>query len=68
MKQKASMTREKLVKTILTIVMSGISVIYVLPVLAVVLNSFKLNTFVKTDTFALPNAASYAGFANFIRV
>lgn len=67
MKQKASVTREKLVKTILTIVMSVISIIYVLPVLAVVLNSFKLNTFVKTDTFALPTAESYAGWANFIK-
>jgi raffinose/stachyose/melibiose transport system permease protein len=54
-------------KTILTIIMSLISVVYVLPVFAVVLNSFKLNTFVKTDTFALPNEESFAGFANFIK-
>ena len=67
MKQKASLTREKMGKLILTVVMSVISIIYVLPVLAVVLNSFKLNTFVKTDTFALPNAESYAGFENFIK-
>lgn len=67
MKKQASLTREKLVKTLLTVVMSIISVVYVLPVLSVVLNSFKLNTFVKTDTFALPNAESYAGFANFIK-
>ena len=51
----------------LTIVMTIISIIYVLPVLSVVVNSFKLNTFVKTDTFALPNAESFAGFANFIK-
>ena len=54
-------------KTLLTVIMSIISVIYVLPVAAVVLNSFKRNTFVKTDTFALPNAQSYAGFDNFIK-
>ena len=54
-------------KTILTIIMSLISVVYVLPVFAVVLNSFKLNTFVKTNTFALPNEESFAGFANFIK-
>jgi len=33
----------------------------------VVINSFKLNTYVKTDTFALPNAESFAGWANFIK-
>ena len=31
------------------------------------INSFKLNTYVKTDTFALPNAESFAGWANFIK-
>jgi len=57
----------KLGKSLLTVLMSVISIVYVLPVLAVVINSFKLNTFVKTETFALPNAESYAGFANFIK-
>ena len=57
----------KLGKTLLTVLMSVISIVYVMPVLAVVINSFKLNTFVKTETFALPNAESYAGFANFIK-
>ena len=44
-----------------------ICVIYVLPVLAVAINSFKLNTFVKTDTFALPTGEMWAGFDNFIK-
>ena len=57
----------KLGKTLLTVLMSVISIIYVLPVLAVVVNSFKLNTFVKTDTFALPTAESYAALENFIK-
>ena len=35
-------------KNALTVLFSIISIIYILPVLAVVLNSFKLNTFVKT--------------------
>ena len=54
-------------KTLLTVIMSLVSIVYVMPVLAVVLNSFKLNTFVKTDTFGWPTAESYAGFANFIK-
>ena len=54
-------------KTALTVLFSVISIVYILPVLAVVLNSFKLNTFVKTNTFDLPNAESFAGLQNFIK-
>ena len=57
---------KKLGSTIVTAVLSVISVIYVLPVVAVVINSFKANTFVKTDTFALPNAETFVGWQNFI--
>lgn len=54
-------------KLVLSVVLAVICVIYVLPVLTVVVNSFKLNTFVKTDTFALPTADSFAGFDNFVK-
>jgi len=54
-------------KAVLSAVLGVICVIYVLPVLAVVLNSFKLNTFVKTDTFALPTGEMWAGLDNFIK-
>ena len=64
---KRSLSAEARSKTILSIVLGVICVIYVLPVLTVVINSFKLNTYVKTDTFALPNAESFAGWANFIK-
>lgn len=62
-----SLSGQKLGKAILSIVMTIISIVYVLPVVSVLINSFKLNTFVKTETFALPNAESFAGFANFIK-
>ena len=54
-------------KALLTLLFTLISVAYVFPVLMVVVNSFKLNTFVKTDTFAMPNAESFAGWDNFIK-
>lgn len=54
-------------KILLTVLLSIVSIIYVLPVIAVVLNSFKLNTFVKTDTFALPTGEMWAGFDNFTK-
>lgn len=54
-------------KTILSVILAVVSIIYVLPVLTVVLNSFKQNTYVKTDTFALPTGEMSAGFSNFIK-
>ena len=54
-------------KNILSAVLAVICVIYVLPVVVVVLNSFKLNTYVKTNTFAIPTGEMWAGFSNFIK-
>lgn len=54
-------------KTILSVILALVSILYVLPVLAVVLNSFKQNTFVKTDIFALPTGEMSAGFDNFVK-
>ena len=66
MKQQ-TLAAERRNKTILSVVLAVICIIYVLPVLAVVINSFKLNTFVKTDTFAMPTGEMWAGFDNFIK-
>ena len=63
---KQTITAEKRRKTIMSIVLAAICVIWVLPVVAVVINSFKVNTFVKTDTFSLPLGEMWAGFKNFI--
>ena len=52
---------------ILTIVFSLIALIWVFPVLLVLINSFKLNTFVKTNTFGLPLGEQWAGMSNFIK-
>ena len=64
---KKAMSPERRRKAILSVTLAVICVIYVLPVLAVLINSFKLNTFVKTDTFALPTGEMWAGFDNFIK-
>ena len=65
--KEQSLAAEKRRKTILSVVLACVCIIYVLPVLSVVINSFKLNTFVKTDTFALPTGDMWAGFNNFIK-
>ena len=64
---KNTLTAERRRKTILSVVLAIICIIYVLPVVAVVINSFKLNTYVKTDTFSLPNEESFAGWSNYIK-
>lgn len=51
----------------LTVIFSIISVIYLLPIVVVLINSFKANAYVNTDTFALPNAESFVGWGNFIK-
>ena len=58
--------RERIFKIALTVLFSVVAVIYILPILTVVINSFKMNTFVKTETFALPNAATFVGGANYV--
>lgn len=52
---------------ILTCVFVVISIIYIMPIIEVAINSFKANAYVNTDTFALPNAESFVGFDNYIK-
>jgi raffinose/stachyose/melibiose transport system permease protein len=54
-------------KLALTGVFTVITVIYILPMLIVLMNSFKGNTFVKTKTFAWPNGETFVGWANYIK-
>lgn len=63
-KQKGISKRGKIVATI---VFSIIAIIWIIPVLLVIMNSFKVNTFVKTNTFSLPTGEMFAGFSNFIK-
>ena len=67
MDKQQTLAAERRNKAILSVVLAAICILWVLPVVAVVINSFKLNTFVKTDTFALPTGDMWAGFNNFIK-
>lgn len=59
--------KRNLGKTLLTIFFIAVSIFYIFPVVMVLVNSFKVNTFVKTETFAFPTAESFAGFDNYIK-
>ena len=52
---------------ILTVFFAVLCLVWVVPILEVVLNSFKLDSAVKLDAFALPTAETFAGFANYIK-
>ena len=58
---------KKLGKSALTVLFAAVSIAYIFPVIMVVVNSFKQNTFVKTETFSMPTAESFAGWDNFIK-
>ena len=47
--------------------MTIVTLVYVCPIFIVLMNSFKANTFVKTDTFAWPTGEALVGWANYIK-
>ncbi len=54
-------------KLALTGALSVFTLVYILPMLIVLMNSFKGNTYVKTDTFNWPSGESFVGWANYIK-
>ena len=54
-------------KMALTVAFAVICIVYVLPILIVLMNSFKSNAAVNTETFALPNEESFVGLQNYIK-
>ena len=59
--------REERGKMVLTIIFTVICIAYIMPILIVLMNSFKSNAAVNTETFAFPNADSFVGFQNYIK-
>ncbi len=59
--------RKAIGKTITTIIMTLISCVYVMPIVIVLMNSFKLKTSISASPFAFPNAESFVGFENYLR-
>ena len=61
----AALKGEKRLNTFLTVLFGIISIVWVIPVIIVLMNSFKVNSFVKTSTFSIPFGEMWAGFSNF---
>lgn len=65
--KKGLKTREDRRKMALTVVFTVICIVYVLPILIVLINSFKTNAAVNTETFALPNSDTFMGLQNYVK-
>ena len=65
--KKGLETREDRRKMALTVAFAVICVIYVLPILIVLINSFKTNAAVNMETFALPNSDTFMGLQNYVK-
>lgn len=52
---------------VLTVFFALLCLVWVMPIFEVLINSFKENTFVSLEPFALPTAQSFAGFVNYIK-
>lgn len=53
--------------TLLTVIFTIISVLYVYPIILVVLNSFKKKAYISKAPFALPTGKTFVGIENYIR-
>ncbi|MBQ1451891.1 MAG: carbohydrate ABC transporter permease [Clostridia bacterium] len=61
------MKREVQRKRMLSVAFALISIFYLFPVFVVLMNSFKSNGSINTETFALPNESSFMGLQNYIK-
>ena len=55
------------ISKVLTVVFVALSIVWLFPIFEVVINSFKENSFVNLNPFALPNEESFVGMANYIK-
>ena len=60
-------TRYSTASKILTAVFIVIGLIWIIPIIAVLVNSFKSNAAVNQNAFALPNADTFVGVANYVK-
>lgn len=60
-----TLSQEQRSKRILTFTFAVIAIFYVLPIMLVLINSLKSNSYVNMETFAMPSAKSFVGLDNY---
>ncbi len=66
MKKESSLKREKAKAWVITIILTLTSLAWVMPIVIVLINSFKTKGAIALETFKLPTNENYVGFANYI--
>ena len=66
MGKQQSIQQEKRRKMIMSIVLAIICVIYIMPIVTILINTFKSAGAVKSNLFALPNTETFVGFENYV--
>ena len=65
--KKNTLTSSSWKKQALTVLFIVIAVIYLAPIFLVATNSFKANSYVNMEPFAMPDGESFVGWANYIK-
>jgi raffinose/stachyose/melibiose transport system permease protein len=60
------MKQERIRRNLLTGIFIVVCIIYLMPIFTVLMNSFKTNASINTDTFAFPNAQTFTGTGNYV--
>jgi len=58
--------KRKAANTIIYVILTILSVIFIIPIALVIMNSLKNKLYISTSPFALPNAESFRGLKNYI--
>jgi len=61
------MRKQAVGKTVATVIMTLISVVYLSPIFIVLLNSFKRKTSISASPFVFPDPDTFVGFENYVR-
>ena len=60
------MKQDRIRRNLLTGVFIVVCIIYLMPIFTVLMNSFKTNASINTETFAFPNAQTFTGTGNYV--
>ena len=66
MAKQTSLKQEKARKTVMSVVLAFICIIYMMPILTILINTFKKADAVKSNLFGLPVGDTFVGFDNYV--
>ena len=59
-------SQKKSTNVIITIILSVLAVLFMVPMILVLINSFKSRLFISSEPFSLPSAETFVGIENYI--